>query len=588
MKASQYLIATQKETPADAEVISHQLMLKSGMIRKVAAGLYTWLPLGLRVMRRVENIVREEMVRAGALEVLMPAIQPAELWEESGRWSAFGDELLRLKDRHQREFCVGPTHEEVVTDLMRNELHSYKQLPMNLFQIQTKFRDERRPRFGVMRSREFIMKDAYSFHVDQESLDDTYLIMYDAYSRIFDRIGLEYRAVQADSGSIGGSGSHEFHVLADSGEDDIAFSTASAYAANIEMAEAAAVGPDGEVCSDAFNVAIDSSGLPKAERIPTPGLVTIAALAASLNISPTASVKTLMVESEEGELVALCLRGDHMLNAVKAEKIDGIKAPLTMASEEAIEARMNCKPGSLGPATLADLGIRLVVDRSAAALQLFTAGANEDGVHTTNLNWARDVAQDLEIHDLRNVVSGDPSPDGKGILEIRRGIEVGHVFKLGDKYSQAMNASVLNDKGKKVVMKMGCYGIGVTRIVAAAIEQNHDEAGIIWPQILAPFSIVLIPLNYQKSEDVRELSDRLYNDLLSRGVDVLLDDRNERPGVKFADAELIGIPHRVTIGDRGIASGELEYRKRSDTENQSIAINDAVNFIEKALQPPVL
>ncbi|MAM86900.1 MAG: proline--tRNA ligase [unclassified Hahellaceae] len=586
MKASQYLIATQKETPADAEVISHQLMLKAGMIRKVASGLYTWLPMGLRVLRKVEAIVRDEMEKAGAQEVLMPGIQPAELWEESGRWSNFGDELLRLKDRHQREFCVGPTHEEVITDHMRNELHSYKQLPANFFQIQTKFRDERRPRFGVMRAREFLMKDAYSFHVDQDSLDSTYEIMYQAYSAIFDRLSLRYRAVQADSGSIGGSASHEFHVLADSGEDDIVFSSGSDYAANIEKAEALAVGPDGELCTDAFTAHIDSSGMPAAESVSTPGMTSIGEVSGFLNISPSATVKTLLVNGAEGGLVALCLRGDHSLNTVKAEKLEEVHTPLTMADEAVIEEAIGCKPGSIGPQALKAKGIPLIVDRSAAVIPLFTAGANEEGRHCTNLNWKRDIGDDFIVADLRNVVSGDPSPDGKGTLDIKRGIEVGHIFKLGDKYSQAMNATVLNENGKKVVMTMGCYGIGVSRIVAAAIEQNHDDAGIIWPEALAPFTIVLIPLNYQKSEPVRELSDTLYNQLRNRGYDVLLDDRNERPGVKFADAELLGIPHRVTIGDRGLAENEIEYRQRNDTENRSIAVDNALSFLESALAHP--
>ncbi len=568
MRASQYLIATLKETPADAEVVSHHLMLRAGMIRKLASGLYTWLPMGLKVLRKVETIVREEMDKSGAQEVLMPSVQPAELWQESGRWEQYGRELLRIQDRHDRDFCVGPTHEEVITDMVRNELKSYKDLPVNFYQIQTKFRDERRPRFGIMRAREFLMKDAYSFHIGADSLDETYKVMYNAYTRIFERFGLDFRPVQADSGSIGGSASHEFHVLADSGEDYIAFSTDSDYAANIEMAEA--VSP------------LDKAPAPTGEmtKIATPGQKTIEQLSAFLGQPSSTSVKTLIVlaEAEEGQspsLVALVLRGDHSLNELKAEKIPGVASPLTMAGEEDIRRVLGCTLGSIGPV---NLPVRTIVDRSAAVLSDFVCGANEDDFHFTHTNWGRDCALE-EVADIRNVVEGDPSPDGKGTIVIKKGIEVGHVFKLGDKYSKALNATVLDENGKATIMQMGCYGVGVSRVVAAAIEQNHDDKGIILPTALAPFQVVLIPLNMHKSEIVKDKAEMLYRSLQEAGVDVLLDDRNERPGVKFADMELIGIPHRLVISDRGLGQGTLEYKGRRDKESTDISVENALNFI---------
>jgi len=572
MRASRFLIATQKETPADAEVISHQLMLRAGLIRKLASGLYNWLPMGLRVLRKVENIVREEMDRSGAQELLMPVVQPAELWEESGRWQQYGGELLRIKDRHERDFCLGPTHEEVITDLIRNELKSYKQLPANFYQIQTKFRDERRPRFGVMRAREFLMKDAYSFHMDQDSLDETYQVMFDTYHRIFQRLGLDFRAVQADSGSIGGSSSHEFHVLAQSGEDDIAFSTESQFAANIEMAEALA--PAGERPSPGEAM----------QDVATPGQKTIEEVSAFLKVSPEQTVKTLLVlgekdEDENQEVIALILRGDHSLNEIKAEKIEGVASPLTFIGEDLVEEASGAPAGSIGPV---GLKLRTIVDRSAAHLANFVCGANKADHHLINVNWERDVALN-EVADLRNVVEGDPSPDGKGTLEIKRGIEVGHIFKLGDKYSQAMNANVLDENGKARIMEMGCYGIGVSRIVASAIEQNHDDNGIIWPLAIAPFELALVPLNMHKSEIVAEKTEALYTELQALGIDVLMDDRNERPGFKFADMELVGIPHRLVISDRGIKNGTLEYKGRSDSENQDIAIDDVLDFIKAKL-----
>jgi len=572
MRASRFLIATQKETPADAEVISHQLMLRAGLIRKLASGLYNWLPMGLRVLRKVENIVREEMDRSGAQELLMPVVQPAELWEESGRWQQYGGELLRIKDRHERDFCLGPTHEEVITDLIRNELKSYKQLPANFYQIQTKFRDERRPRFGVMRAREFLMKDAYSFHMDQDSLDETYQVMFDTYHRIFQRLGLDFRAVQADSGSIGGSSSHEFHVLAQSGEDDIAFSTESQFAANIEMAEALA--PAGERPSPGEAM----------QDVATPGQKTIEEVSAFLKVLPEQTVKTLLVlgekdEDENQEVIALILRGDHSLNEIKAEKIEGVASPLTFIGEDLVEEASGAPAGSIGPV---GLKLRTIVDRSAAHLANFVCGANKADHHLINVNWERDVALN-EVADLRNVVEGDPSPDGKGTLEIKRGIEVGHIFKLGDKYSQAMNANVLDENGKARIMEMGCYGIGVSRIVASAIEQNHDDNGIIWPLAIAPFELALVPLNMHKSEIVAEKTEALYTELQALGIDVLMDDRNERPGFKFADMELVGIPHRLVISDRGIKNGTLEYKGRSDSENQDIAIDDVLDFIKAKL-----
>ncbi len=571
MRASQFLIATQKETPADAEVISHQLMLRAGLIRKLASGLYTWLPTGLRVLRKVERIVREEMDSSGAMEVLMPVVQPSELWLQSGRWQQYGPELLRINDRHQREFCLGPTHEEVITHLVSNELKSYKQLPANFYQIQTKFRDEIRPRFGVMRSREFIMKDAYSFHLDEASLQETYERMYQAYSSIFTRIGLDFRPVIADTGSIGGTGSHEFHVLAESGEDDIAFSDASDYAANTEMAEA--------ICTQTRPAAGKAT-----VKVATPGVKSIEEVCASLSVDASSTVKTLVVHAENDEgaaegLIALVLRGDHQLNEIKAEKLAGVFSPLKMASDEEIKAALPCGAGSIGPAGLT---IPCIVDRSAAVLADFVCGANEDDFHLTNVNWERDCATG-RIEDIRNVQNGDPSPDGKGTLQIKRGIEVGHIFQLGRKYSSALNATVLDESGREAVVTMGCYGIGITRVVAAAIEQNHDDNGIIWPDAIAPFQLALVPLNMQKSERVKEFVETLYSQLSALGIDVLMDDRNERPGVKFADIELMGIPHRIVIGDRGLDSGKLEYRHRRADANEEFDLENAVAFIQSKL-----
>ena len=570
MRASQYLISTLKETPSDAEVISHQLMLRAGMIRKLASGLYTWLPLGLRTLRKVERIVREEMDAAGALEVLMPAVQPAELWQESGRWEKYGPELLRIQDRHGRDFCVGPTHEEVITDFIRREIRSYKQLPANFYQIQTKFRDEIRPRFGVMRSREFIMKDAYSFHTSRESLEQTYETMYNAYSRIFDRLGLNYRPVLADNGSIGGNSSHEFHVLADSGEDDIAFSDTGSYAANIEKAEALAP--------------ISPRPAPAEELrlVDTPDTKTIAALVEGFNLPVEKTIKTLIVAASdecEADFIALLIRGDHELNEIKAEKLPEVALPLRMATEEEIRAVIGAGPGSLGPI---NLPIPCIIDRTVAVMADFGAGANIDDKHYFGINWERDLPTP-QVADIRNVVAGDPSPCGQGSLEIKRGIEVGHVFQLGNSYSTAMNATVLDENGKAVVMEMGCYGIGVTRVVAAAIEQNHDSNGIIWPEALAPFSVALVPLNYDKSELVREKADALYAALTSIGIDVFLDDRKERPGVKFADMELIGIPHRLVISERGLNAGTLEYKHRRDAESRDISADEALQFLQQQL-----
>ncbi|MDX1452251.1 MAG: proline--tRNA ligase [Oleiphilaceae bacterium] len=572
MRASRFLIATQKETPADAEVISHQLMLRAGLIRKLASGLYNWLPMGLRVLRKVEQIVREEMDRSGAQELLMPVVQPAELWQESERWQQYGGELLRIKDRHERDFCLGPTHEEVITDLIRNELKSYKQLPANFYQIQTKFRDERRPRFGVMRAREFLMKDAYSFHIDQASLDETYDVMYETYTNIFSRLGLDFRAVQADSGSIGGNSSHEFHVLADSGEDAIAFSTESDFAANIELAEAIAIGE-----RPAPGAAM--------EKVATPDQKTIEEVSAFLKLEASQVVKTLIVKGEPADeessapLVALVLRGDHSLNEIKAEKLEGVASPLIFASDEEVKQATGASVGSIGPV---GLDLRVVVDRSAALCGDFACGANEDGQHLINVNWERDLPLP-EVADLRNVLEGDPSPDGKGTIVIKRGIEVGHIFKLGNKYSAAMNATVLDENGKASIMEMGCYGIGVSRIVASAIEQNHDDNGIIWPQAIAPFELALVPLNMHKSEAVAELTEKLYTELQAAGIDVFLDDRNERPGFKFADMELVGIPHRLVISERGIKAGTLEYKGRRDDDSTDLSIDDALAFLRQKL-----
>ncbi|WP_300348229.1 proline--tRNA ligase [uncultured Alcanivorax sp.] len=569
MRTSQYLLATVKETPADAVVISHQLMLRAGMVRKLASGLYNWLPTGLRVLRKVEQIVREEMDLAGAQEVLMPVVQPMELWEESGRAPAYGPELLRITDRHNNPFCLGPTHEEVITDLVRNELHSYKQLPANFYQIQTKFRDEIRPRFGIMRSREFIMKDAYSFHADMESLAATYQVMHQAYCAIFDRLGLDYRPVEADTGAIGGAASHEFHVLADSGEDDIAFSDSSDYAANVELAEALAPATERPAPGAAM------------EKVDTPNAKTIEELVAQFDLPMEKTVKTLVVKgAEEGQLIALLVRGDHELNDIKAEKLDAVAAPMEFASEEEIRQAIGAGPGSLGPV---GLPIPIVIDRSVAVMSDFGAGANEDGKHYFNINWERDVALP-EVADLRNVVEGDPSPDGKGTLTIKRGIEVGHIFQLGTKYSEALGAKVLDENGKSVVMPMGCYGIGVTRVVAAAIEQNHDDRGIIWPAAIAPFQVALVPVNIKKSPRERELAEKLYAELTEAGIEVLFDDREkERLGVKLADSELLGIPHRVVIAERGMDNGVLEYKGRGDAENTEVAMDEVLAFLKGKL-----
>ena len=562
MRFSNFPISTTKETPADAEVISHQLMLRAGLIKRIAAGIYTWMPLGLKVVRNVERVVREEMENAGAVEVAMPVVQPAELWQESGRWEQYGPELARLKDRHDRDFCLGPTHEEVITELAKSEIKSYKRLPINYFQIQTKFRDEIRPRFGVMRSREFVMKDAYSFHEDHASLEKTYWRMHEAYSTIFDRLGLDYRPVEADTGSIGGSHSHEFHVLADSGEDDIAFSTESDFAANVELAEA--LTPD----------AVPAEAEPMTV-FDTPDTKTIDALEKKYGFAASASIKTLFVEGEDGELVALVLRGDHQLNQIKAEKLPGISQPLKMAREEAVKAATGASFGSLGPV---GLDARIVVDRAASVLSNFVCGANEDDKHLRGVNWHRDITT-FEVADLRTVAAGDPSPCGKGQVEIKRGIEVGHIFQLGTKYSEAMRAEVLDQNGKSVPMSMGCYGIGITRIVAAAIEQNNDENGIIWPEAMAPFSVVLITLGMDKSETVAEATEALYADLKARGVNVAMDDRKERPGVKFADCELIGIPLRVTVGERSLADGVVEIQGRREAEATRVAIADAAQHL---------
>ncbi|MCM2330698.1 prolyl-tRNA synthetase [Geopseudomonas sagittaria] len=569
MRTSQYLISTLKETPTDAVVISHQLLLRAGMIRKLASGLYTWLPMGLRVLRKVENIVREEMNAAGALEVLMPAIQPAELWQESGRWEQYGPELLRIKDRHGREFCVGPTHEEVITDLARNELNSYKQLPINFYQIQTKFRDEIRPRFGLMRGREFLMKDAYSFHLNQESLQETYDRMHQAYCNVFTRLGLNFRPVQADTGSIGGTGSHEFHVLAESGEDDIAFSDSSDYAANIEKAEAIPR-------ETARGAATEQLRL-----VDTPDAKTIDELVAQFGVAIAKTVKTLVVHgAEKGQLVALLVRGDHELNEIKAANLAQVASPLVFASEAEIRAAIGAGAGSLGPL---NLPLPCIVDRSVALMSDFAAGANVDDKHYFGVNWERDLPLP-EIADLRNVVAGDPSPDGQGTLEIKRGIEVGHIFQLGTKYSEALKLSVLNEIGKPVTLTMGCYGIGVSRVVAAAIEQNWDERGILWPEALAPFQIAIVPMKYENAA-VKEAADRLYAELTAAGYEVLFDDRDKKtsPGVKFADMELIGIPHRIVVSERGLAESVLEYKGRRDSEAQSVPLAEIPAFLAARL-----
>jgi prolyl-tRNA synthetase len=563
MRLSRYPLSTLKETPADAEIVSHQLMLRAGMIRKQAAGLYSWLPLGLQVLRKVEAIVREEMNAAGAVELLMPAIQPAELWQESGRWEQYGPELLRLHDRHQREFCFGPTHEEVITDIARHEIRSYKQLPVNYYQIQTKFRDEIRPRFGVMRAREFLMKDAYSFHPDADSLDATYQVMYQAYTNIFTRLGLRFRAVQADSGAIGGNESHEFHVLADSGEDAIAFSDSSEFAANIESAETLAPPGDRPAASHAL------------ETVDTPGQHTIEEVCHFLETSPERCIKTLLVQGMEDDVVALVVRGDHALNIVKAGKHPVITTPVEFASDAQILKAAGCPAGSIGPV---GLSVPVIVDHAAAQLANFVCGANVEGKHHIRVNWGRDLPEP-ETMDIRNVVNGDPSPDGKGQLQIARGIEVGHIFKLGSKYSEAMKATVLDDQGREINMIMGCYGIGVSRIVAAAIEQNHDDKGIIWPDAIAPFQVALLPMNMKKSQRVREAAEQLYAEFTAAGLSVLLDDREVRPGVMFADMELIGIPHRVVVGEKNLDRDMVEYKARGDADNRDIPRSEITAFL---------
>ena len=570
MRTSTFHLMTTRETPADAEIVSHQLMLRSGMIRKLTAGIYTWTPLGWRVLKKVERIVREEMDRAGYLELLMPAVQPAELWKETGRWDDFGDQLLKLHDRAGRDYVFGPTHEEVITDLARNELRSYKQLPVTFYQIQTKFRDEIRPRFGVMRAREFLMKDAYSFHIDEASLDATYWEMYEVYSRIFTRAGLQFRAVRADSGAIGGSQSHEFHVLAESGEDQIAFSTESDFAANVELAEALAPGGDPAAPTEELRL------------VDTPEARTIADLVEQFDAPIEKTVKTLVVEAAEGGeagFVALLVRGDHTLNEFKAARLPQVASPIRFAEEEEIRSAIGAGPGSLGPL---GLGIPCIVDHSVAVMSDFAAGANQDDKHYFGINWGRD-AELPEQADLRNVVEDDPSPDGKGAIRLARGIEVGHIFQLGTKYSESMGAVVLGEDGKSHVMPMGCYGIGVSRIVAAAIEQNHDDNGICWPEPIAPFQVAILPMNAAKSYRVREAAEALYAELRDAGVEVLLDDRAVRPGVMFNDIELIGIPHRVVIGERGLDEGALEYRRRTADANETIPLEGACEAIRERL-----
>ncbi len=571
MRTSQYLIPTLKETPADAVVVSHQLLLRAGMIRKLASGLYTWLPLGLKVLKKVETIVREEMNRAGALETLMPAVQPAELWQESGRWEEYGDELLRLHDRHGRDFVIGPTHEEVITDIARNELNSYKQLPINLYQIQTKFRDERRPRFGLLRGREFLMKDAYSFHATPQCLKAEFHNMHDTYCRIFDRLGLDYRAVQADSGAIGGTGSQEFHVLAESGEDAIAFSDQSDYAANIEKAEALA--PAGDRPSPTAEMTL----------VDTPNAKTIDQLVQQFELPIEKTIKTLIVaaaEEAEHDFIALLVRGDHELNEVKAENLADVATPLRFATDEELNTIMGTGAGSLGPV---NCPIAVIVDRTVAKMADFAAGANIEDKHYFGINWDRDCTF-TRIEDLRNIREGDPSPCGKGQLFIKRGIEVGHIFQLGSKYSDAMKATVLGENGKSVSLSMGCYGIGVSRIVAASIEQNYDERGIIWPETIAPFQIALIPLKVEKSAVVREAAEKLYQELTSAGYEVLMDDRKASPGVKFADTELIGIPHRVVLSDRGLADAMVEYKHRTAKDKEDVQLSEIVDLLKNRIR----
>jgi prolyl-tRNA synthetase len=566
MRVSQFFISTLKEAPSEAELVSHKLMLRAGLIRRLGSGLYTWMPLGLRVLRKVEAVVREEMNKSGAIELLMPAVQPAELWQETGRWDVFGPQMLKIKDRHQRDFCFGPTHEEVITDVVRREVRSYRQLPVNFYQIQTKFRDEIRPRFGVMRAREFVMKDAYSFHADKASLNQTYEVMHAAYSRIFTRLGLKFRAVAADTGAIGGSHSHEFHVLADSGEDAIAFCPDSDYAANVEMAEAVAPATPRPAPLQAM------------QKVATPGKHSIDEVAAFLQVSPAHTVKTLIVEGEAGP-VALLLRGDHALNEVKAGKLAAVAEPLSFAAEAQVRAAAKCGPGSLGPV---GLDMPIFADRALMAMADFVCGANEDGYHLSGVNFGRDLPEPLFV-DIRNVVEDDASPDGKGKLDICRGIEVGHIFQLGSKYSEAMNATFLDEAGKACIMEMGCYGIGVSRIVAAAIEQGNDARGIVFPPAMAPFQLAIVPIGMKKSEEVRAAVEKLYVELQAAGAEVLLDDRDERPGVMFADMELVGIPHRIVIGDRGLKEGNIEYQGRRDEKAQVVSLQGALEYLKSKL-----
>ncbi len=564
MRTSQFFISTLKEAPSEAELLSHKLMLRAGLIKKLGSGLYTWMPLGLRVLRRIEHVVREEMNRAGAVELLMPAVQPAELWQETGRWDVFGPQMLKIKDRHDRDFCFGPTHEEVITDIARKEIRSYRQLPLNFYQIQTKFRDEIRPRFGVMRAREFMMKDAYSFHVDFPDLEREYLNMYDAYSRIFTRLGLKFRAVTADTGAIGGTGSHEFHVLADSGEDAIAYSPASDYAANVELAEA--VAPATPRAAATQNL----------QKVPTPGMTTCEDVTALLNLPLSHSVKALAVVNDD-RMFMLLVRGDHQLNEVKAAKLPGLN-PFRFATDKEIEARIGCRPGYIGPVGI-PADVTVIADRSVAAMSDFVCGANEAGFHLTGVNFGRDLPEPAMVADIRNAVAGDPSPDGKGVLEICRGIEVGHIFQLRTKYSEAMKATFLDEGGKSQVLEMGCYGIGVSRIVAAAIEQGNDDKGIVWPLPMAPFQVAIAPIGYRKNAEVQKVADQLHDELQAAGVDVLLDDRDERPGVMFADLELIGVPHRVTVGERGLKEGKIEYQGRTDKSAAPLELQKAAGHL---------
>ena len=563
LRATQFHLQTRKETPADAEIVSHKLMIRTGMLNRLGSGLYSWTPLGLRVLRKIEKIVREEMDKAGCLEMLMPSIQPAGLWQETGRWDKYGGLLLKIKDRAERDFCFGPTHEEVITDFARKEIKSYKLLPITFYQIQTKFRDEIRPRFGVMRAREFLMKDAYSFHLSTDCLKNTYAIIHQAYCNIFERIGLKYRPVEADSGEIGGTGSHEFHVLADSGGDAIAYSTESDYAANIEKCEVLPPTTERQKPQEEL------------KTVDTPNKKSIAEVSEFLNISPEKLVKTLLVEGVDGPF-ALVIRGDHELNEVKASNLPQVSSPLTMLDDKSIRAIAGCDAGSIG---VKGLNCQIIVDRAVAVMSDFVTGANEDGKHLTGVNWDRD-AKFNQVEDLRNIQVGDPSPDGKGTIEIARGIEVGHIFQLGEVYTQAMNAVILNEDGHSQAMTMGCYGIGVSRVVAAAIEQNHDEKGIVWPQQIAPFAVAILPMNMKKSERVKEYAEKLYNELVANGIEVFFDDRPIRPGVMFADAELLGIPHQITIGDRSLDDGEVEYKSRKDMQNTRVKIDEIVNSIK--------